>query len=357
MFAKEEGQPVDAAALNATRARRRPGGGGPAGGRGHRRRQRRRGSKPSYATYVKDRLTGFGGTSQPLAVPRPGGLPGAGQARVRRSRPLAAADAGLQRSDRRARPARRPRSTPRTSRRRSRRVAVEDVFMSAASPGVISLFFRNDHYPSHEAYLFAIADAMRHEYEAIAARRLRAAGRLPGSRHGAAHPVRRPGIEEFRKTARLHVEALNHALARIPPEQVRMHLCWGNYEGPHHHDVPLARHHRHRLRGEAQRHLLRGGQSAPRARVARLRDGEAARGQGAHPRRARLHDELHRAPRAGRRSASAATRKLVGRENVIAGHRLRLRHLGRAGRRRAGRRVGQAGALAEGAQLASAQLW
>ena len=112
--------------------------------------------------------------------------------------------------------------------------------MSAASPGVISLFFRDDHYGSHEAYLFAIADAMRHEYETVAQAGFILQVDCPDLAMGRHIQFADKSLQEFRKMARLHVEALDHALRNIPPEQLRMHLCWGNYEGPHHHDVPLA---------------------------------------------------------------------------------------------------------------------
>jgi 5-methyltetrahydropteroyltriglutamate--homocysteine methyltransferase len=114
------------------------------------------------------------------------------------------------------------------------------AFLSAASPGVISLFFRNDHYASQEAYLFAIAEAMRGEYEAIAAAGVTVQIDCPDLAMGRHIQYADLSVEEFRKQARLHVEALNHALAAITPERARIHLCWGNYEGPHHCDVPLA---------------------------------------------------------------------------------------------------------------------
>jgi 5-methyltetrahydropteroyltriglutamate--homocysteine methyltransferase len=115
-----------------------------------------------------------------------------------------------------------------------------DAFMSAASPGVISLFFRNDHYPSHEAYLFAIADAMRDEYETVAAAGFVLQIDCPDLAMGRHIQYADLSLKEFRKRAEMHVAALNHALANIAPERIRMHLCWGNYEGPHHCDVPLA---------------------------------------------------------------------------------------------------------------------
>jgi 5-methyltetrahydropteroyltriglutamate--homocysteine methyltransferase len=115
-----------------------------------------------------------------------------------------------------------------------------DGFMSAASPGVVSLFFRNDHYKDQEEYLFAIANAMRHEYETVAKAGFTLQIDCPDLAMGRHIQYADLSLDEFRKRARLHIEALNHALAGIPPEQLRMHLCWGNYEGPHHCDVPLA---------------------------------------------------------------------------------------------------------------------
>ena len=119
-------------------------------------------------------------------------------------------------------------------------VAGAGAFMTAASPGVISLFFRNEHYPSHEAYLFAIAEAMRHEYEAVARAGFVLQVDCPDLGMGRHIQFADLSLEAFRAMARLHVEALNHALANVPPDQARLHLCWGNYEGPHHHDVALA---------------------------------------------------------------------------------------------------------------------
>jgi 5-methyltetrahydropteroyltriglutamate--homocysteine methyltransferase len=119
-------------------------------------------------------------------------------------------------------------------------VTAADAFMSAASPGVVSLFFRNDHYKSQEDYLFAIAEAMRHEYETVAKAGIVLQIDCPDLAMGRHIQYANLSLDEFRKRARLHVEALNHALANIAPERLRIHLCWGNYEGPHHCDVPLA---------------------------------------------------------------------------------------------------------------------
>lgn len=114
-------------------------------------------------------------------------------------------------------------------------------FMNAASPGLITAFQPNQFYPSHEAYLAALVDAMKPEYEAIAASGFQLQLDCPDlamSRHTGYQDA---SEEEFLKVAAANVEALNAATANIPPEQMRMHICWGNYEGPHDHDIPLER--------------------------------------------------------------------------------------------------------------------
>jgi len=239
MFAREEGVPVDSSALAA---------------RIHSavaevvRKQAESGvtvlndgelSKPSYATYVKDRLTGFGGTSQalqyrdlvdfPEMAKRVFGDPGRSRRRTPAcTGPIGVRDPGAAQTD------------VDNLKAALRGVAAEDVFMSAASPGVISLFFRDDHYGNHERYLFAIADAMRHEYETVARAGFVLQLDCPDLAMGRHIQFAGLGLEEFRTMARLHLAALDHAVANVPPEQLRLHLCWGNYEGPHHYDVPLA---------------------------------------------------------------------------------------------------------------------
>jgi 5-methyltetrahydropteroyltriglutamate--homocysteine methyltransferase len=116
----------------------------------------------------------------------------------------------------------------------------EDTFMSAASPGVVSLFFHNDYYKTQDEYLHAIADAMQYEYEAIANAGVVLQLDCPDLGMGRHVQYAGLSLEEFRKKARLHVEALNHAVRNIPPDRMRLHLCWGNYEAPHQMDVPLA---------------------------------------------------------------------------------------------------------------------
>jgi 5-methyltetrahydropteroyltriglutamate--homocysteine methyltransferase len=104
----------------------------------------------------------------------------------------------------------------------------------------VSLFFRNEHYKSEDEYLFAIADAMRHEYETVANAGITLQIDCPDLAMGRHIQYADLDLAAFRKRAQKHVEALNHATANIPVERLRMHVCWGNYEGPHHCDVPLA---------------------------------------------------------------------------------------------------------------------
>lgn len=114
-------------------------------------------------------------------------------------------------------------------------------FMNAASPGLITAFQPNQYYPSHEAYLADLVTAMRPEYEAIAATGFYLQLDCPDlamSRHTGYQDA---SEEDFLKIAEANVEALNAATANIPSEQMRMHICWGNYEGPHDHDIPLER--------------------------------------------------------------------------------------------------------------------
>jgi len=119
---------------------------------------------------------------------------------------------------------------------------IAEAFMTAASPGVVWQFLLNDYYPTHEAYVFAVADAMRHEYEAIVNAGFVLQLDCPELAMGwNRFNFADSSEDDFRKVADLHVSALNHAIANIPAENVRLHLCWGNYEGPHLRDIPLAR--------------------------------------------------------------------------------------------------------------------
>ena len=197
-------------------------------------------SKISYATYVKDRYTGFDGDS-PRNAPADlklfpsflqrladdGGTP-------TYARPMCVGEVRSKGQDELNKDIANLRAAMDAS-------GVEHGFMNAASPGVISLFLQNDFYPTREAYLGALADAMREEYQTIVAAGLDLQLDCPDlalSRHMLFTDL---SDEEFLKVAALHVEALNHALEGVPSERVRVHICWGNYEGPHVCDIPMAK--------------------------------------------------------------------------------------------------------------------
>ena len=196
-------------------------------------------SKPSYATYVQDRLSGFRGESVqnyffddlqdfPRSAEMVAGNPG----RRKRKAPscteaITVVDGQAAIDD----------MTALVAAAKSR--GHEQIFSSAASPGVISLFFGNDFYDSHEEYVFAIAEAMRHEYEAIANAGAIVQLDCPDLAMGRHSAYATQDLAEFQQTIGTNIAALNHAVRNIPEEQLRMHLCWGNYPGPHHHDVPI----------------------------------------------------------------------------------------------------------------------
>jgi 5-methyltetrahydropteroyltriglutamate--homocysteine methyltransferase len=114
-------------------------------------------------------------------------------------------------------------------------------FLTAASPGLVWYYQPNEHYQTHEQYVFTVAEAMKHEYDAIAAAGFILQLDAPDLAGGSARPeFKDKTIDDFRRFALLHVEALNHATRDIPPESMRLHICWGNMEGPHVRDVPLA---------------------------------------------------------------------------------------------------------------------
>lgn len=193
-------------------------------------------SKGAYSTYVTERLNGFGGQG---SFPRPADMGDHPDYAARLQGRLAALvlppacigpvswkDRTAVRDDiarlKKAVAGKNPR----------------DTFMTAASPGVIALFLENQYYPSHEAYLAALSEVMREEYEAIVAAGFILQLDCPDLGVGR-HSRTLATVDEFVRTARQNIDALNRAIANIPAEQVRMHLCWGNYEGPHHLDVPL----------------------------------------------------------------------------------------------------------------------
>jgi len=117
--------------------------------------------------------------------------------------------------------------------------APTDAFLNAASPGVIALFQPNDFYQTADEYLEAVAEALRGEYEAIVAAGYLLQIDAPDLGMGRHTMYRNATVAEYLARAEHHVEVLNHALRNVPASRLRMHCCWGNYEGPHHHDVPM----------------------------------------------------------------------------------------------------------------------
>ena len=198
-------------------------------------------SKPSYATYVSDRLCGFSGEFRGHAardlldyrafarrqveigavVPNAGGACCTGPVTVGNLEGLHADLARLRTAVNLDRPL--------------------GAFMNSASPGVIAVFQKNEYYPDDETYIEAIAMAMREEYEAIVEAGFILQIDSPDLAMGRHLAFADLSDDQFLKIIRRNVEALNLAVANIPAAKMRMHLCWGNYPGPHHRDIPLAK--------------------------------------------------------------------------------------------------------------------
>jgi 5-methyltetrahydropteroyltriglutamate--homocysteine methyltransferase len=200
-------------------------------------------SKPSYATYVKDRLRGFGGEAVQdyffadlVDYPRSAEMVSANPGRRKRSAP--ACNGPISVKDRDA--ITQDMANLNQAVAGTAGTAVEGTFSSAASPGVVSLFFANEFYATDEEYLFAIAEAMRYEYEAIAAGGAEVQVDCPDLAMGRHSAYADMDLGQFRRRVALNIEALNHAVRDIPADRLRMHVCWGNYPGPHHRDVDLA---------------------------------------------------------------------------------------------------------------------
>jgi 5-methyltetrahydropteroyltriglutamate--homocysteine methyltransferase len=190
--------------------------------------------KVGYSTYVRHRLTGFDGSS--AVAPRadwadfPEAMARQGRTTVSRpacTGPVDWRDRGAVQKD-----------------VANLRAAVDaakpaEAFMTAASPGVIAHFLRNEHYPSREAYLARLTDVMKEEYDAIVQAGFVLQIDCPDLAMGRHLAFPELSTREWLKIAEGNMAALNHALRDLPPDRLRLHLCWGNYEGPHHRDVPL----------------------------------------------------------------------------------------------------------------------
>jgi 5-methyltetrahydropteroyltriglutamate--homocysteine methyltransferase len=191
--------------------------------------------KVGYSTYIKDRCTGFEGENRSTMVQAEGrDFPAWAAARARPSFTRPACNGPIAWKDFDA--VKRDIENLRVAAQSS---GAEEVFMSAASPGVVAIFLTNSYYPSDEAYLEAIANVMKDEYRAIVDAGFILQLDCPDlamSRHNRFADLSLP---EFRKKVELHVAVLNEAIKGIPADRMRTHLCWGNYEGPHQLDVEL----------------------------------------------------------------------------------------------------------------------
>lgn len=195
--------------------------------------------KTGYATYIQQRLDGFSGESSSIRFDDMTNFP-----EYRREQAKAAGTRRLNR------PCCTGEVTVRDRAPLARDIenlkaatagaGASDVFMNAASPGVITVFQDNQHYPSDDAYLQALADVMKEEYEAIAEAGFILQIDCPDLAMGRHTAYRELSDAEFLAHAAMQIEALNSALENVPADRVRMHICWGNYEGPHHRDIPLA---------------------------------------------------------------------------------------------------------------------
>ena len=197
-------------------------------------------SKPSYATYVTERLSGFGGESRKPKLSDILEFPNVASAyfndpgvqRLNQNRPSCngpVAAQGMEDAE----------ADIANFHDALQEAKVEEAFLTAASPGVVSMFLGNVYYKTEEEFLWAVAEAMRPEYEAIVRAGFVLQLDCPDLAMTRHREFADKPIEDFREYVRLHIEVLNAATKNIPPEKLRVHLCWGNYPGPHHHDVPL----------------------------------------------------------------------------------------------------------------------
>ena len=195
--------------------------------------------RSQYATYVKERLSGFEGERLVRARPRldDADFPdfAASQTHMSsRNMPQPACTGPIAWKDKAA-----VEQDIANLKQAAEGQVVEEVFMTAASPGVIANFLPNEYYSTEEEYLYALADVMKDEYDAIANAGLVLQVDCPDLAMTRVSQFSHLSVEEFKKVVELHVEVINYALRDIEPDRMRLHVCWGNTEGPHHHDVPL----------------------------------------------------------------------------------------------------------------------
>jgi 5-methyltetrahydropteroyltriglutamate--homocysteine methyltransferase len=312
-------------------------------------------SKISYSTYIKDRLTGFGGESHREPAQDLLDFPGVlrrrqdsgtrseaspprcvGEVAVKDMQPLEIDLANLRHAVDQARPT--------------------EAFMNAAAPGVIALFQPNDYYPSHEKYIEALGEAMRAEYEGIVAAGFLLQIDSPDIGMGRHTIFRDKSDAEYLRLANLHIEVLNHALRNIDADRVRLHVCWGNYEGPHNHDVPMELVLPIALKANAQALLFESANPRHAHEWTTFRD-------------MKIPDDLILVPGVIDSTTNFIEHPLlvaerisrfadiVGRERVIAGTDCGFGTFADHGAVDADVVFAKLGALTEGARIASAELW
>ena len=314
-------------------------------------------SKPSFTTYVRERLGGI-----EVREPKPGeGSPvqliygrdaekfpeyfaartffGAGQRPVFCTGPLHYIGAAAVRAD------------IETFRAALEGVRVEEAFLPAVAPGTIEHWLRNEYYPSDEAYLYAIADAVHEEYQAIVDAGFVLQIDDPDLADAwQIHP--KMSVPEYRRFAELRLDALNHALRTIPPDRVRFHMCWGSYHGPHRYDIPLRDIVDLVLKVRAGAYSIEASNPCHQHEWRVWEDVKLPPGKILVPGVVGHYSDFIEHPElVAERLVTYA--RLVGRENVIAGTDCGL-----------GTRVGHPSitwakfqAMAEGARLATKQLW
>lgn len=313
-------------------------------------------SKISYATYIRHRLSGFEIGEQPRAVPKDlddypsfkdrlakmGATPKYHRPICRG--PITVHDHSSLHAD-----------ITRLKTALAKHGASEG-FMNAASPGVIAVFQPNEYYPTHEAYLQALAEAMRVEYETIAESGLLLQIDSPDLAMGRHIKFRDADDATFLQNAEMQVEALNTALRNVPADRVRMHVCWGNYEGPHHYDIPLQKIVEVVLKAKPMALLIEGANPrhahewAVWEEVPLPHDKVLVSGVIDSVSNFIEHPEL-----VAERIIRLA--KLVGRERVMAGTDCGFGTFAGFGAVHPDIAYAKLGALAQGAEIASARLW
>ena len=197
-------------------------------------------SKVAYSTYAKDRLTGFAGDSERRfnldVAPYPAFREK--MARMTGNQPMRRPQCVGPIEVRTSEPLRKDLANFKAA---LEGAGVTEAFMTSSSPGVASVFMPNAYYPTHEAYIEALGEAMKGEYEAIAGAGFILQVDCPDLAMAFHTGFQGLGEEEFLKRAEHHVEVLNAALENVPAESARLHVCWGNYEGPHDHDIPVTK--------------------------------------------------------------------------------------------------------------------